>query len=64
LFANELENIQKKVVKVRTDDMNSSRGGDITRSQARNGSNNRTIIKLSDREQESDLLKQLKIKKF
>lgn len=56
LFADELSNIQKKSIKVRAqDDMRSSM--EMSRSQARNGTTNRTMIKLSDREQESENLK-------
>lgn len=56
LFADELSNIQKKYIKVRAqDDMRSSM--EMSRSQARNGTTNRTMIKLSDREQESENLK-------
>lgn len=58
LFSDELENILTKQIKPK-EDYQSSYGDGLGRSNAR-----RTILKLSEREQEADNVKGLKVKKF
>lgn len=58
LFADELENILNKQIKPK-EDYHSSYGEGLGRSNAK-----RTILKLSEREQEADNLKGLRVKRF
>lgn len=57
LFADELENILNKQLRIR-EDYNSS-SGDLGRSNAK-----RTFLRIQERDQEGETIKQLKVKKF